>query len=213
MRVLLTYLDNFPREKIVNDDPPGRTAGVDEALAGGVRGGEVAPDECLEDGVAGVTHHAAVPLHPGPLSHHSPGNSLPPVVPLLVAHHHPTLLYGGLAGEPPDVPQLDALVLAVADQVSPVSPRINVGDAIRVSGQDTHGLGVVFPESSPVPDHADPVISARHQDVGCLVHEGDSVDVVVVGRDPTGLLVGFSVVNIEAAVIGPAQQLPGAALS
>ena len=72
MRVLLTYLDNFPREKIVNDDPPGRTAGVDEALAGGVRGGEVAPDECLEDGVAGVTHHAAVPLHPGPLSHHSP---------------------------------------------------------------------------------------------------------------------------------------------
>ena len=209
----MAYLDNLPREEIVNDDPARRTAGVDEALACGVCGGEVAPDQCLEDGVAGVAHHTAVPLHPGPLSDHVPGNSLPPVVPLLVTHHHPASLYGGLAGEPPDVPELDALVLAVTDEVAAVSPRVNVSDPIRVTGQDSHWLGVVFPESSPVPDHADPVISARHQDVGCLVHEGDSVHVVVVSRDPTGLLVGFSVINIETAVIGSAQQLPGAAVS
>ena len=29
----------------------------------------------------------------------------------------------------------------------------------------------------------------------------------MVGRDPAGLLVGFSVINIETAVIGSAQQL------
>ena len=197
------YLDNLPSEQIVNEDPPGRTARVDEALAGGVSGGEVAPDEGLEDGVPRVAHHAAVPLHPGPLPHHVPGDSLPPVVPLLVADHQPAPLYGGLTGEPPDVPELDALVLAVADEVPPVPPRVNVGDAVTVPRQDPHWLGVVFPQSPPVPDHADPVISARHQHVGCLVHEGDGVHVVVVGRDPAGLLVGFSVVNIEAAVIGP----------
>ena len=209
----MCYLDNLPSEEIVDDDPAGRTARVDEALAGGVSGREVAPDQSLEDGVASVGHHTGVSLHPGPLSHHGPGNSLPPVVPLLVAHHHPAPLHGSLAGEPPDVPELDALVLAVTDEVAAVSPRVNVSDPIRVTGQDSHWLGVVFPESSPVPDHADPVISARHQDVGCLVHEGDSVHVVVVSRDPTGLLVGFSVINIETAVIGSTQQLPGAAVS
>ena len=167
----------------------------------------MAPDQGLEDRVTCVTHHAAVPLHPAPVPGHVPGDSLPPVVPLLVTHHHPAPLHGGLAGEPPDVPELDALVLAVTDEVSAVSPGINVGDAISVTSQDTHGLRVILSESSPVPDHAHSVVPARRQHVGRLVHKADGVDVVLVGRDATGLAVGLPVVYIQTAVIRSTQQL------
>ena len=103
------HLDNFPSQEVVDDDPAGSAARVYEALAGGVVGREVAPDQSLEDGMSGVAHHAAVPLHSGPAPGHIPGHPLPPVVPLLVTSHHPAPLHGGLAGEPPDVPELNAL--------------------------------------------------------------------------------------------------------
>ena len=167
----------------------------------------MAPDQSLEDRVSGVTHHAAVPLHPAPVPGHVPGDSLPPVVPLLVTHHNPAPLHGGLAGEPPDVPELDALVLAVGDEVAAVSPGVDVRDAVRVTRQHSHWLGVVLPESSPVPDHAHSVVPARRQHVGRLVHKADGVDVVLVGRDATGLAVGLPVVYIQTAVIRSTQQL------
>ena len=59
----MPHLDNVPSEEVIDDDPASSTPGVDEALAGGVLRGEVAPDQGLEDGVASVGHHTAVPLN------------------------------------------------------------------------------------------------------------------------------------------------------
>ena len=92
--------------------------------------------------------------------------------------------------------------------MAPVSSRIDVGDAVTVTCQDPHRVRVVFPEGPSVPHHQHSVIPPGHQDVGGLVNKTDSVDVIVVGGDPTGLFVCLSVVDIQTTVICSTQQLP-----
>ena len=41
-----------------------------------------------------------------------------------------------------------------------------------------------------------------------LVDETDGVDVVIMSHDPTGLSVELSIVEVQTAVVGTAQQLP-----
>ena len=91
------------------------------------------PDECLEHSVPSVGHHAGVPLHPGLAVHNMPGHPLPSIVPPLVRHSMLAVFYCTSAGELPDIPQLDALVLAVGDEVPAISPGVNIGDPINMS--------------------------------------------------------------------------------
>ena len=55
---------------------------------------------------------------------------------------------------------------------------------------------------------AQPVVASAGEDVRGLVHEADGVDVVLVRSDAAGLVARLSVVQVEVAVICPAQQLP-----
>ena len=93
----------------------------------------IVPDESLQDGVPCVGHHAGVSFQSGSAASHVFGNSLPPVVPSLVRHCSLTALYCVRVGKLSDVPQLNALVFAVGDQVSSVPPGVNISDSINMT--------------------------------------------------------------------------------
>lgn len=69
----------------------------------------------------------------GPLVVAPGGGVLPAVVPV-AARRHVALLDLARVGHAPDVPQLDALVLAVGDQVPPVPLRTEQAFLFRVTG-------------------------------------------------------------------------------
>ena len=108
----------------------------------------------------------------------------PPVVPTLIVHRPPALLHCRPSTELPEVPELDGLVLAVGDEVPPVAFGRHVGQAVNMASQLPHWHGVVFPESSPVPDLAQSVVRSRGQDLSGGVQETHGVHVVVVGGNP-----------------------------
>jgi len=76
-----------------------------------------------------------------------------------------------------NVPQLDALVLAVGDQVSAVALRANVRDAAQVANQHTRLAG-----RSPVPHLAQHIVRSSEEHLRRLIGERHRVDVVVVCR-------------------------------
>jgi hypothetical protein len=69
----------------------------------------------------------------GPLVVAPGGGVLPAVVPV-AARRHVALLDLARVGHAPDVPQLDALVLAVGDQVPPIPLRTEQAFLFRVTG-------------------------------------------------------------------------------
>jgi len=151
---------------------------------------------------------------PGELS----GHALPTIVPVLPAHVAPRLLYGTRGAESAQIPQLNALVLAVSDDVPAVSSGVDVRQAIHVAGKNTYRSWTVLSEGAAIPylakscvtnaattalsHFADSVVSPTGHNVRVLINEGHGVNIILVSVDLERLDSRLAVIEVDKAIIG-----------
>lgn len=196
-----------PRQRIINNNPADPASRINIPLSRSGRRREPAPNQRLQHRMPPISHHRSVPVQLLLGVVQPPRHRLPPVVPRLVVHRLQRVCLSVRLREPADVPQLDALVLAIRDEVSGVAPAVDVRDAVHVAGEEAHGLGVGLAEGAPVPHLGEPVVATAVQDLGGGVGEGDCVDVVVVRVDAEGSTAAFAVVHVQVAVVGSAEDV------
>lgn len=63
----------------------------------------------------------------------------------------------------------------------PAHLAVNEGDAILVSSQCTHRLGVILPHGASIPHFADGIIAPREQDLGAYVSKGHCIHIILMG--------------------------------
>lgn len=61
----------------------------------------------------------------------------------------------------------------------PAHLAVNKGDAILVSGQCTHGFGVIFPHGTSIPHFADGIVTPGEQDLGAYVSKGHCIHIIL----------------------------------
>lgn len=97
------------------------------------------------------------------------------VVPRTTRRHQGTCWLNHL----PHIPELDRLVLRIADEVAAVPFAVHVRDAREMSHKHSCGLGLVAVKAAPVPNLDESVVRARAEEGRALVKELDRVHVVV----------------------------------
>lgn len=80
-------------------------------------------------------------------------------------------------GEMSHVPELQALILRVAEKVSAVILRIDVGDSIDVSQQNARSFRIVFVQASSIPHSNARVIAAGVKQLRRFIDESNTIDV------------------------------------
>lgn len=58
---------------------------------------------------------------------------------------------------------------------------VNESDAILVSSERTHRLGVIFPHGASIPHFADGIVTPGEQDLGADVSKGHCIHIILMG--------------------------------
>ena len=99
----------------------------------------------------------------------------------------------------PQVPQLHSLILAIAQDVSPITFTINIGQSFGMAHEDASLATVAH--AAPIPDLNQSVVRPRIQNVGrSIVPETNSVYIVTVSWYPKYRLLGLDIVDIHRVI-------------
>jgi hypothetical protein len=99
---------------------------------------ESASDESLSHGVTLVSHQRSVSPHSVRVILDMSRYCLPPIVPVVRESENSGFSESSTRRRLPHVPQLDSLILAVADEVPAILPAVDVGDAIKMTTKESY---------------------------------------------------------------------------
>lgn len=122
--------------------------------------------------------------------------TLPSVIPSLIRDGFPCVQFAHNIRERAYVPQFDRLILAVCDEISTVTARVDVRDPVHVTSQHSHRMRIRLVQRSPVPDLTETVVSGTVQNLRRIVSKNNCIHIVVVALDPKRALMAFPVVDV-----------------
>lgn len=131
---------------------------------------------------------------------------VPSIVPVAALQERPDIRLSLLRRKVPHVPQLQRLILRVRQQIPSVILRVDVGDAIDVSEQQSRRFRVVLVETPTIPHPNARVVTARVEEMRRLVDKSNAIhvrhDVVLSHRHPQRPLISVPVKDVDTGV-GP----------
>lgn len=106
---------------------------------------------------------------------------LPPIVPSLLVHSFQRFLSCCLPRKQPHIPQFNALIFAVWNQMSTVAPGIYERDAVHMASQYSDRLWRALVQSSSIPHFDQTIISTTINNMGRVISKNYTIYIVFMG--------------------------------